>query len=145
MMNSSWPACLIPVTPLPTLLTALPDLGRVAAGIPLEAIADEQRGELHALLTAPDRYALQVADDSMLDAGIFAGDIVVVQSQQQARDNDIVVGLVDNEQVILKRIRYRPGNRVELLADGHGINSRVLDQSRVIIQGKVVGQVRRYR
>lgn len=144
-MKLSHPCHLIPITPLPFQLASLPDMGRIAAGTPLEAVGDEQRSALHSLLTDPGRYALQITDDSMSDAGIFAGDIVVVQSQQQARDNDIVVGLLDNEQVILKRIRHRSATRVELLADGPGISNQLLDKKRIVIQGKVVGQVRRYR
>ena len=74
-----------PIKPLPPLFEGLDELGRVTAGIPLEAIEDRQRSELLSLLTAPGRYALQVSDDSMCEAGIIQGDIVVVQSQQQAR------------------------------------------------------------
>jgi repressor LexA len=134
-----------PVTPLPNRADKLFTLGKIAAGIPLEAIADEQRSELLALLTAPGRYALQVGDDSMCEAGIFRGDFVVIQSQQQAQNGDIVLALIDNEQVTLKRIRYRPENRIQLLADNPDLNDIVLADSRVLIQGKVIGLVRRYR
>ncbi len=122
-----------------------PKLGRVAAGIPLEAVEERERGELLALLTAPGRYALQVADDSMCEAGILRGDFVVVQSTQQAANGDIVVALVDGEQLVLSRIRHRPQNRIELLADSRAGENRLLAASRLRIQGKVVGQVRRYR
>jgi repressor LexA len=130
---------------MPPLFEGLVELGRITAGIPLEAIEDRQRNELLSLLTAPGRYGLQVSDDSMCDAGIIQGDIVVVQSQQQARNGDIVVALIDNEQVTLKRIRYRSGNRIQLLADSPGLCDLTLDDSRVVIQGKVIGQVRQYR
>ena len=133
------------VSPVPCLQQALFSLGRVAAGFPLEAIEESERNELLALLTAPGRYALQVGDDSMCEAGILAGDFVVVQSQQQAQDGDIVVALLDNEQVMLKRIRYRPANRIQMLADNPLAEDSIIDQSRVVIQGKVIGQVRRYR
>ena len=121
------------------------ELGRIAAGSPLEAIEDRQRSELLNLLTAPGRYALRVGDDSMQAAGIFRGDIVVVQSQQQARDGDIVVALIDNEQVTLKRVRYRSGKRIQLRDDNSEPAGLILVASRVVIQGIVVGQVRRYR
>ncbi len=134
-----------PIKPVPAVFEGLLDLGRVAAGIPLEAIEDQQRTELLSLLTAPGRYALQVTDDSMCQAGIFQGDIVVVQSQQQARNGDIVVALIDNEQVTLKRIRYRSGHRIQLLADNPDLTDLIVADSRVLIQGKVIGQVRRYR
>ena len=134
-----------PIKPLPPLFEGLDELGRVTAGIPLEAIEDRQRSELLSLLTAPGRYALQVSDDSMCETGILQGDIVVVQSQQQARNGDIVVALIDNEQVTLKRIRYRSGNRIQLLADSPDLYDLILADSRVVIQGKVIGQVRQYR
>ena len=133
-----------PIRPLTAPIENLVELGRIAAGIPLEAIEDRQRDELLGLLTAPGRYALQVSDDSMCEAGIIRGDIVVVQSQQQARDGDIVVALVDNEQVTLKRIRFLSSQRIQLIADNPDQVDLVLADSRVIIQGKVIGQVRCY-
>jgi repressor LexA len=120
-------------------------LGLVAAGPPLEAVEEKQRSELLELLTAPGRYALRVGDDSMSDAGIFAGDFVVVQSQRQARDGDIVVALLDREQIVLKRIRFCAHNRVRLLADSPDCAELTLAESRLTIQGRVVGQLRRYR
>ena len=134
-----------PVTPLPGLQQDLFTLGRVAAGIPLEAIEDRQRSELLAMLTAPGRYALQVGDDSMCEAGILAGDIVVIQSQQRAVNGDIVVALLDGEQVILKRIRYLAGKRIQLLADNSADKDQTLADSRIFIQGRVIGQFRSYR
>ncbi len=140
-----------PPEPLPALLSLSivhrlpPQLGRIAAGFPLEAVEDRQRGELLELLTEPGRYALRVGDDSMLEAGIFTGDFVVIQSQHTARDGDIVVALIDNEQLTLNRIRRLDGKRIRLYADNPAVADRVLAQARVQIQGKVVGQVRRYR
>lgn len=124
---------------------ALFELGRVAAGLPLEAVEEKQRNELLELLTAPGRYTLRVGDDSMSDAGILAGDFVVVQSQRQARNGDIVVALLDREQVLLKRIRFCSGNRIRLLADNPDCGEMMLAESRLTIQGRVVGQLRRYR
>ena len=128
----------------PSLPFGLLALGRVAAGVPLEAIEDRQRGELLAMLTTPGRYALQVGDDSMCDAGILAGDIIVVQSQQQATNGDIVLALLDGEQVILKRIRHLAGNRIRLIADNPEARDLEVDDFRIAIQGRVVGQIRRY-
>ena len=145
MIQSAKSASFRPVTPIPSLPQGLFALGRVAAGIPLEAIEDRQRGELLAMLTAPGRYALQVGDDSMIEAGILAGDVVVIQSQQQAASGDIVVALLDGEQVILKRIRHRAGGRVQLMADNSTEQDLLLDSSRIVIQGRVIGQIRSYR
>jgi repressor LexA len=125
--------------------SSLLELGRVAAGIPLEAVEEKQRLALLELLTAPGRYALRVGDDSMSEAGILAGDFVIVQSQRRACDGDIVVALLDREQVLLKRIRFCAGDRVRLLADNPDCEELTIDASRLSIQGRVVGQLRRYR
>ncbi len=122
----------------------LPILGRIAAGIPIDAIEDSNRDELLALLTTPGHYALRVCGDSMVDAGIFDGDTIIVQSLQQAMSGDIVVALIDRETVTLKRIKYLPGGQVKLLADNANINNLVYDAERITIQGKVVGQIRQY-
>ncbi|MCP4332576.1 MAG: hypothetical protein GY785_07950 [Gammaproteobacteria bacterium] len=145
MKQRSAPEPIPALQPLAITHWLAPQLGRIAAGFPLEAIEDRQRGELLELLTEPGRYALRVGDDSMLEAGIFAGDFVVIQSQQSVSDGDIVVALVDNEQLSLNRIRHLDGKRIRLYADNPAVADRVLAQARVQIQGKVVGQVRRYR
>lgn len=145
MKPNAVPANFRPIVPLPHQSRGLFTLGRVAAGIPLEAIEDQQRGELMALLTAPGRYALQVGDDSLHEAGIISGDIVIIQSQQRASSGDLIVALLDGEQVILKRIRYRSDDQIQLLADNPDDKNRVVDRSRVAIQGRVIGQIRSYR
>ena len=122
----------------------LQSCGRIAAGIPLEAVEERQRSELLALLTAPGRHALRVGDDSMCEAGIFAGDIVIVQSQQRAASGDIVVALLDDAQLLLKRIRVEAGGEIRLLADNAGDDDQVVAPARLLIQGRVVGQIRRY-
>lgn len=103
------------------------------------------REALLALLTDPGHYPLEVQDDSMIEAGIYRGDTVVVQSRQQAHDGDIVVALIDNVEVVLTRIRFPDPARIELLAEHDSDSSRVLARTRVVIQGKVIGQIRRYR
>ncbi|MCP4389585.1 MAG: hypothetical protein GY802_14915 [Gammaproteobacteria bacterium] len=145
MKSNAIPTNFRPIAPLPSEPRGLFTLGRIAAGIPLEAIEDQQRGELMALLTAPGRYALQVGDDSLHEAGIVAGDIVVIQSQQQVASGALVVALLDGEQVILKRIRYRDGDQIHLLADSPDEKDQVVDNSRIAIQGRVIGQIRCYR
>jgi repressor LexA len=134
-----------PPTPPPARAQLLPPpLGRISAGFPLEALEDRQRDELLNLLGEPGRYALRVGDDSMIAAGIYNGDIVIVQSQQRARNGDIVVALVDNEQLSLNRIRYLDGGRIRLHADNPAAETRDLAQQRVHIQGKVIRQLRHY-
>lgn len=129
----------------PRHLPSLIELGRIAAGTPLEAIEEKQRHALLELLTSPGRYALRVGDDSMSEAGILAGDFVIVQSQRQARDGDIVVALLDREQVVLKRIRFCADGRIRLLADNPDCEALTVAGSRLSIEGRVVGQLRRYR
>jgi repressor LexA len=121
-----------------------PQLGQIAAGFPLEAIEDHQHSELLNLLTGSGRYALRVGDDSMMAAGIFNGDIVIIQSQQRARNGDIVAALVDTEQLALKRIRYLDDERIRLFSDGPAPDFCDFRRERVLIQGKVIGQLRRY-
>ena len=105
----------------------------------------DHREGLLALLTAPGRYPLEVRDDSLSEAGIYRGDTVVVQSQQHACNGDLVVVLVDNEEVMIKRIRYPDKNRIQLRAENLAIPDLLLEKSRVTIQGKVIGQIRRYQ
>lgn len=138
-------ACLLSTNPRRRPPHRLHALGRIAAGAPLEAIEDRQRSELLAMLTAPGRYALRVGDDSMCEAGILAGDFIIVQSQQGAKSGDLVVALLDREQLIMKRIRYRAGDRIQLLADNGADRDRILDAARITIQGRIIGQIRSYR
>ena len=134
-----------PILPQPARIPDLPCCGHIAAGIPLEAIEDRQRGELQELLTISGRYALRVGDDSMCEAGIFNGDIVVVQSQRQAANGDIVVALLDGEQLVMKRVRFVGDRRIRLLADNATESDQIMDASRLAIQGRIVAQIRCYR
>ena len=124
---------------------ALPaSLGRIAAGYPLEAIEDRQRDAIVNLLLEPGRYALRVGDDSMLQAGIFKGDIVIIQSLQRAGRGDIVAAMIDDEPLQLQRVRALEQSRIRLGSDNPDCPDRELDLTRVTIQGKVIGQLRRY-
>ena len=125
-------------------LNFLPVLGRIAAGIPIDAIEDSNRQELLALLTTPGHYALRVCGDSMIEAGIYDGDTIIVQSLQQATNGDIIVALIDQETVTLKRIKYLPEDKIRLIADNPKIPSQIYSASRITIQGKVIGQIRQY-
>jgi repressor LexA len=124
-------------------LTILPLAGRIVAGRPLEAIADEREVNFSELLLGPDRFALRVTGDSMIDAGILDGDIVIVRRTPEARNGDLVVALVDNDEATLKRLRLH-GDRIELMAANPTLASMIYPAKRVRIQGVVVGQVRLY-
>jgi repressor LexA len=126
-------------------LVAIPVMGRIAAGTPIEAI--QNRSHTISLpvdfLASGEHYALEVRGDSMVDAGILDGDTVVVRRQDTANTGDIVVALIDDEEATLKRLRKR-GSSIALEAANPSYETRVLGPDRVKIQGKLVSLVRRY-
>ena len=104
----------------------------------------DDREALLALFTAPGRYPIEVCDDSMSEAGIFSGDTLVIQCQQHARSGDIVVALIDNSDLTVKRVQFRGHDQIKLIADNSTDENITLAAQRVAIQGKVIGQIRRY-
>jgi repressor LexA len=123
----------------------IPVMGRIAAGTPISAL--QQRS--HAINVSPEflshgeHYALEVRGDSMVEAGIFDGDTVIIRKQQSADTGDIIVALIDEEEATLKRLRRR-GSSVALEAANPAYETRVLGPDRVRIQGKLVSLLRRY-
>jgi repressor LexA len=124
--------------------TSLPLLGRIAAGQPIEAIAGQERLELNDLF-GPNRYALQVKGDSMIDAGIFDGDLAVIERCDTADDGTIVVALIDGEEATLKRLRRLKSGRIKLIAENPDVPPMIYAAKRVRIQGVLVCQLRRYK
>lgn len=122
----------------------LPLLGRIAAGKPIEAIEDRQLVNFSHLLGGPNRYVLQVKGHSMIDEGIRNGDLVVIESANTARKNQIVVALIDNENATLKRIQFPKKNTIRLIPENKNMQAREYAAERVTIQGVLVGQVRMY-
>lgn len=124
---------------------ALPLYGRIAAGLPIEAVRDNSESiEVPgALLGRGEHFALEVAGDSMVEAGIFDGDTVIVQRGDNADNGTIVVALVDDSEVTLKRLRRR-GASIALEPANKAYETRIFGPDRVRIQGKVVGLLRRY-
>lgn len=122
----------------------LPLLGRIAAGKPIEAIEDQQLVNFSHLLGGPNRYVLQVKGHSMIDEGIRSGDLVVIESSNIARKNQIVVALIDNENATLKRIQFPKKNIIRLIPENKNMQAREYAAERVTIQGVLVGQVRMY-
>ncbi len=121
-------------------------LGKIAAGVPIEAIQHEQSR----IMLPPDmtsgrgeHYALEVEGDSMVDAGILDGDIVIIERCDTATNGEIVVALVDEEEATLKRLR-RKGGSVALEAANPAYETRIFGPDRVRVQGKLVGLIRRY-
>ena len=95
------------------------------------------------MLSRGDHYALEVAGDSMINAGILDGDTVVIQQTETANTGDIVVALVDDSEATLKRLRRR-GDSIALEAANPAYETRLYGSDRVRIQGKLVGLIRRY-
>jgi repressor LexA len=124
---------------------SLPLHGRIAAGTPIEALSDHSRtvGVPAGLLSGGEHYALEVAGDSMVDAGIHDGDTVIIQRCDTAENGAIVVALIDEAEATLKRLR-RKGNSVALEAANPAYETRIFGPDRVRIQGRLVGLMRRY-
>jgi repressor LexA len=124
---------------------SIPVMGRIAAGTPVSAIQNQS----HAITLSPDflaggeHYALEVRGDSMVEAGILDGDLVVIRKQDTANTGDIIVALIDDEEATLKRLRRR-GSSIALEAANPAYETRVLGPDRVQIQGRLVSLVRRY-
>ncbi len=123
----------------------LPLYGRIAAGQPIEALRD---GGSHievpmAMLGSGEHYALEVAGDSMIDAGILDTDTVIIRKGDTAETGQIVVAMVDDSEVTLKRLRRR-GSTVVLEAANPKYEPRIFPADRVKVQGRLVGLLRRY-
>ena len=118
--------------------------GRIAAGAPIEAIEGQSSMPVPAALLGPgEHYALEVSGDSMIEAGIFDGDFALVKRTDSARDGEIVVALVDNEEATLKYLRRESG-RVRLDPANGSYEPQVYEAHRVQVQGKLAGLLRRY-
>jgi len=124
---------------------AVPVMGRIAAGTPIEAIQTRSHtiNMPPDLLTAGDHFALEVRGDSMIEAGILDGDMALIKRTEGADTGDIVVALIDDEEATLKRFRRR-GASIALEPANTSYEVRILPPSRVRIQGKLVGLFRRY-
>jgi repressor LexA len=126
--------------------STVPLVGRIAAGLPIEALENgpTRLGVPTTMLSASgEHYALEVKGDSMIEAGIFEGDIVVIRRQETADTGDIVVALIENHEATLKRLR-RKGGAIALEAANPAYETRLYRTDQVQIQGKMVGLVRTY-
>ena len=123
----------------------LPMYGRIAAGLPIEALRDTgTHVEVPmALIGGGEHYALEVAGDSMIEAGILDGDTVVIRRDETAENGQIVVALIDDGEVTLKRLRRR-GSAVALEPANARYETRIVPSDRVRVQGRLVGLLRRY-
>ena len=138
----------LPGTPVAQDVEAvdLPLYGRIAAGTPIEALRDQSTtvGVPGSLLgCGGEHYALEVAGDSMIEAGILDGDTVIIQRCDTADNGSVVVALVDNEEVTLKRLRRR-GASIALEPANKTFETRIFGPDRVKVQGRLVGLMRRF-
>ncbi len=129
----------------PARTISIPVMGRIAAGTPISAIQSRS----HTVEISPEflshgeHFGLEVRGDSMIEAGIFDGDLVVIRKQETANSGDIVVALIDDEEATLKRLRRR-GASIALEAANPNYETRIFGPDRVRVQGKLVSLVRRY-
>ncbi|EWY36827.1 LexA family transcriptional regulator [Skermanella stibiiresistens SB22] len=123
----------------------LPLYGKIAAGTPIEALRDNSAMiNVPAMMLPPgDHYALEVAGDSMVEAGILDGDTIIINRCETADSGTIVVALIDENEVTLKRLR-RKGQTVALEPANPAFETRIFGADRVRVQGRLVGLLRRY-
>ena len=120
-------------------------MGRIAAGCPIEAIPDQQNINMAQLFCGPDRYVLKIAGDSMIEAGIWDEDYVVIQKQSHAREGNIIVALVDRYEATLKYYHPKETGVVELRPANCQLESMFYPAEQVEIQGIMVGVFRDYQ
>ena len=122
----------------------IPLHGRIAAGTPIEALQGTECFPVPAALLGPgEHYALEVSGDSMVDEGILDGDFALIRKAETAREGEIVVALIDNEEATLKTYR-REGRMIRLDPANSRYEPQRYDESRVRIQGRLAGLIRRY-
>lgn len=137
----------IPANANPVEIAAieLPVMGQIAAGTPISAIAHASHNVAvpHSMLGQGEHYALEVKGDSMIEAGINDGDVVVIRETSTADDGDIVVALVDDHEATLKRLR-RHGQSIALEPANAALQTQVYRGDQVKVQGRLVGLIRTY-
>ena len=131
----------LPLVSPPTI----PLVGKIAAGLPLEAIEDQQELNLAEMFMGPELFALRVTGDSMVDAGILDEDYVIIRKQPVARDGDIVVAMIDKSEATLKRFKRRGEDQIALIPENQHMEPMIYAAERVSVHGVLVGQLRNYR
>ncbi len=124
--------------------TTLPLAGKIAAGQPIEAIEDQDHVDLSQFFMVANRFILKVEGDSMIEAGIMDGDMVIVKQQVRAQNGDIVVALIDQNEATLKYLHHNKDGSITLKPANHSLPTMHYSAERVQIQGIVVGQMRSY-
>ena len=120
-------------------------MGKIAAGTPIDAIEHEtaRYPVPEAMLGAGEHYLLEIEGDSMIEAGILNGDMVIIKSTENVNSGEIVVALVEGEQATLKRLRKK-GASIALEPANRNYETKIYGADQVAVQGKLVGLIRRY-
>ncbi|WP_455478385.1 transcriptional repressor LexA [Bartonella sp. B10] len=123
----------------------VPIMGRIAAGVPISAIQQQTNTLLLSsdMISLGEHYALEVKDDSMIEAGILDRDTVIVRRQNTATSGEIIVAFIDKEEATLRRYR-RKGSYIALEAANPHYETRTYKPERIQIQGKLIGLIRKY-
>jgi repressor LexA len=146
---TSAPVAAAPTTPkIPTpandSVLEIPLHGRIAAGVPIEALEGQSTLSVPAALLGPgEHYALEVSGDSMIEAGILDGDYALIRRTETARDGEIVVALVDESEATLKYFR-KEGQMIRLDPANHAYSPQRYQSGQVRVQGRLAGLLRRY-
>ena len=143
--SASAPASSVRIVPAAANDTIeIPLHGRIAAGTPIEALQGTEGFAVPAALLGPgEHYALEVSGDSMVEEGILDGDFALIRKADTARDGEIIVALIDNEEATLKTYR-REGQMIRLDPANRAYEPQRYDERRVSIQGRLAGLIRRY-
>src|ERR1043165_1502032 len=145
--ESSPPAAAVPRRVIPAAANdtiEIPMHGRIAAGTPIEALQGTEGFAVPAALLGPgEHYALEVSGDSMVEEGILDGDFALIRKVDTARDGEIVVALIDDEEATLKTYR-REGRMIRLDPANSRYEPQRYEEDRVRIQGRLAGLIRRY-
>ena len=141
MSEASAPA---PVAPASNSVE-IPMMGRIAAGVPIAAIQDHSANipVPPDMLRSGEHYALEISGDSMIGAGILDGDTVIIRKADTARNGEIVVALVEDEEATLKRL-WRKGDSIALEAENPAYETRIFGPDQVRVQGTLAGLLHRY-
>jgi repressor LexA len=130
----------LPLVSPPTI----PLVGRIAAGLPIEAVEDQLELNLAEMFMGPELFALRVTGDSMIEAGILDNDYVIIRKQPFAKNGDIVVAMIDKVEATLKRFRRKNETEIELIPENASMEIMTYPAERVNIHGILVGQMRKY-
>lgn len=121
---------------------SMPLLGRIAAGSPIEAIADSQSVDLGALFKDDNHFMLEVKGDSMIEERIFDGDFVICKRSDRAEEGDVVAVLIDQQEVTLKRLSYQLKGMITLIPANTQLKPKAYPPQRIQIQGVFIATMR---